>query len=151
MKTRILLLISLLGPFTLELNAATESITLTLPPGFCLLANHLNHGDNSLSTLFPVAPIESQVLKFANNNYVMDIFDGNTWLNDAGDPSRTTISPGQGFFFFNPGSQNFQVTFTGDIPQGPQMICFPPGFSLVGSPGPRPLFLNSSNDLPRVL
>jgi len=157
MKTKTLLMMvassaGALCAMTSQIEAATQSIPLSLPPGFCLLANNLHVGDNRLNTVFPSVPVESQVLKFANNNYTADIFDGSNWLDAlTGNPSRTTVSPGEGFFFFNPSSQNLQVTFTGEVPQGPLTICFPPGFALVGSPVPRPLFLNSSNGFPRAL
>lgn len=140
-----------LGTMTSQINAATESITLTLSPEFCLLANNLNVGDNSLNAVFPSVPVESQVLKYANNNYTVDIFDGSVWLdNGTGNPSTTRVSPGEGFFFFNPSSQNLQVTLTGEVPQGVISICFNPGFSLVGSPVPRP-FSGYATNFPRVL
>lgn len=152
MKTKLPLLLAFLCTFTSKTDAATESITLTLPPGFCLLANHLDHGDNSLNTILPNVPAETQVLKFANNNYTASIFDGTTWLDAlTGEPSRVTVSPGQGFFLFNPVSSNLVVTFTGEARQGVQIVCFPPGFSLVGSPLPEPFVPNSTNGFPRVL
>ena len=152
-KTKALLLgAAALGALVSQAIAATETITLTLPPGLCSTANNLNVGDNSLNAVLPGVPVESQVLKFANNNYVADIFDGSIWLDAAtGEPSNTKISPGQGFFFFNPTSQELQVTLTGDVPQGVITACFNPGFSLVGSPVPRPFSITTPNDLlPRV-
>jgi hypothetical protein len=153
MKTNALLLATAaLGALVSQATAATETFTLTLPPGFCLKANHLNVGDNSLIAVLPAVPVESQVLKFANNNYVADIFDGSVWLEAAtGEPSSTKVSPGEGFFFFNPTSQELQATLTGDVPQGVISICLRPGFSLVGSPVPRPFSVTAPNLLPRVL
>jgi len=152
-KTKALLLgAAALGTLISQSTAATETITLTMPPGFCLKANNLNVGNNTLNAVLPGVPAESQVLKFANGSYVADIFDGSVWLDSStGEPSSTRVSPGQGFFFFNPTSQELQATLTGEVPQGDVSICFGPGFNLVGSPVPRPVSLTSSNGFPQVL
>jgi len=144
--------VAAIGILMSNATAATESITLTLPPGFSLLANHLDHGDNTLNTVLPGVPVESQVLKFANNNYVAAIFDGTTWLDAAtGNPSSLTVSPGEGFFFFNPTLMDMVATFTGEVRQGPQTICFLPGYTLVGSPVPEPFSPNAASGFPRIL
>ena len=153
-KTKAFLLgAAAVGTLLSHATAATETITLTMPPGFCLRANQLNHaGGNGLNNVLPNVPLESQVLKFANNNYTADIFDGTMWVDNAtGNPSTTSVSPGQGFFFFNPTSQELQATLTGDVPQGDVSICFGPGFNLVGSPVPRPVSLTRSNGFPQVM
>ena len=152
MKTKALLLAAAaLGTLISEATAATETVTLTMPPGFCLKANNLNVGDNSLNAVLPGVPVESQVLKFFNGHYSADIFDGSVWLNaTTGEPSSTQVRPGEGFFFFNPTSQELQATLTGDVPQGVISVCFNPGFSLVGSPVPRP-FSGYATNFPRVL
>src|SRR6185503_16565526 len=100
-KTKALLLgAAALGTLISQATAATETITLTMPPGFCLKANNLKVGDNSLNAVLPNVPPESQVLKYFNGNYHADIFDGSVWLDaTTGDPSGTKVSPGEGFFF----------------------------------------------------
>jgi hypothetical protein len=154
MKTKALFLMAAatLGTATAQVPVI-ESVTLTVPPGFCLLANHLDHaGGNTLNAVLPNVPEGSQVLKFANNHYTRDDFSSNDggWIDaETLEPSVRTVSPGEGFFFYNPSSQDLRLTFTGAVRQGVLSICFPPGFSLVGSPVPRPLFLNSTNGFPR--
>jgi hypothetical protein len=155
MKTKALFLMAAatLGTATAQLPVF-ESVTLTVPSGFCLLANHLDHaGGNTLSAVLPNVPEGSQVLKFANNHYTRDDFsieDGG-WIDaETLAPSVRTVSPGEGFFFYNPSSQDLRLTFTGTVRQGVQTICFPPGFSLVGSPVPRP-FSGYATNFPRVL
>jgi hypothetical protein len=134
-----------------QAHAATYTINLSVPPGYCLLANHLIVGNNTLDAVLPNVPVETQVLKFANGNYVSDIFDGSHWLDSlTGNPSTTTLHPGAGFFFFNPILEDVPLTFTGDIPEGPRTICFPPGFSLAGSPVPKPFTPNTEPGFPRV-
>jgi len=141
------------GTLLAQVAAPTESITRTVPPGFCLLANNLNHpGGNNLNSVLPNVPIESQVLKFSNNSYHADIFDGTMWLDAlTGEPSGTAVSPGEGFFFFNPTAQDLEITFTGEAPRGIITIPLRPGFSLVGSPVPRTITLVPTNGFPHVL
>jgi len=152
-KTKALLLgAAALGTLISQATAATETITLTMPPGFCLKANNLKVGDNSLNAVLPNVPPESQVLKYFNGNYHADIFDGSVWLDaTTGDPSGTKVSPGEGFFFFNPTSQDLQVTLTGTVPQGLISVCFNPGFNLVGSPVPRSFSVTAPSGFPLVL
>jgi hypothetical protein len=135
-----------------QVNGATDTITLSVSPGYCLLANHLRIGNNTLDVVLPNVPVETQVLKFANGNYLSDIFDGSHWLDSlTGNPSTTTVNPGEGFFLFNPILEDVLLTFTGDIPEGPVTICFPPGYSLAGSPVPKPFSPNAEPAFPRVL
>jgi hypothetical protein len=104
-------------------------INLTLKPGFNLVANQLKASpNNKLDTVLPAAPLETQVLKFANNNYSSDISDGTSWLDaGSGNPSTTTVAPGEGFFYFNP------------------------GFALVSSIVPQDISLTAANGFPQVL
>jgi len=95
-------------------SSSITNYTLTAQPGFNLIANQLNRSSNGLGTVLPGVPQESQVLKFQNNNYTTDIFDGTDWVNAlTQEPSVTTVSPGEGFFFFNPGPAAVPLTFTG--------------------------------------
>jgi hypothetical protein len=128
-------------------------INLTLAPGFTLAANQLNAtGNNRLDTVLPAAPLETQVLKFANNNYTSDISDGSAWLDNAtGNPSTTTINPGDGFFYFNPGGSPVTATLVGEVPQGDVGFTMGPGFSLVSSKVPQDISLTAANGFPQVL
>jgi hypothetical protein len=128
-------------------------INLTLAPGFNLVANQLNAtGNNRLDTVLPAAPLETQVLKFANNNYTADISDGTAWLDNAtGNPSTTTINPGDGFFYFNPGATPVTATLVGEVPQGDVGFSMGPGFNLVSSKVPQDISLTAANGFPQVL
>jgi hypothetical protein len=128
-------------------------INLTLAPGFNLVANQLNAtGNNGLNTVLPTAPLEAQVLKFANNNYTSDIFDGTAWIdNTTGNPSTTTISPGEGFFYFNPDATAVTATLVGEVPQGDVGFSMVPGYNLISSKVPQDISLTAANGFPQVL
>src|SRR5882672_2548950 len=125
MRTKTLLLTAVLGIAGAATSMAQAVysvnvvgyINLTMKPGFNLVANQLKASpDNKLNSVLPAAPLESQVLKFANNNYSTDISDGSVWLDNAtGNPSATTVSPGEGFFFYNPGTVNSTATLVGEV------------------------------------
>jgi hypothetical protein len=129
-------------------------INLTLKPGFNLVANQLNASpNNKLDTVLPAAPLETQVLKFANNNYSSDISDGTSWLDaNSGNPSATLVAPGEGFFYFNPGNADVTTTLVGEVKTGPGLtVALPPGFALVSSIVPQDISLTAANGFPQVL
>lgn len=128
-------------------------INLTMKPGFNLVANQLKNGNNNLSTILPGAANEAQVLKFANNNYNIDITDGVDWFDfNTGEPSTTTVNPGEGFFFFQPNAAGSStVTLVGEVTTGNGLsVSFPRGFSLVSSIVPQQIDLTSANGFPLV-
>jgi hypothetical protein len=160
MRTKTLLLTAALGVIGAASSMAqvysvnsVGYINLTLAPGFNLVANQLNAtGNNRLDTVLPAAPLETQVLKFSNNNYSADISDGSAWLDNAtGNPSTTTINPGDGFFYFNPGASAVTATLVGEVPQGDVGFSMAPGFSLVSSKVPQDISLTAANGFPQVL
>ena len=122
-------------------------------PGFNLVANQLNRTpNNSLNNAISGVPIESQVLKFENNNYTVEFYDGTGWIKPNGDPGTLTANPGSGFFFFNPNPANLTVTLVGEVPQGTGLtVPLPPGFSLVSSIVPQAVPLTPENGFPNVL
>jgi hypothetical protein len=129
-------------------------VNLSLAPGFNLVANQLTASpNNKLDTVLPAAVLESQVLKFANNNYSSDISDGTSWLDaGTGNPSATTVSPGEGFFFFNPGSTPVTSTLVGEVKTGNGLtVPLPPNFSLDSSIVPQDISLSAANGFPQVL
>jgi len=129
-------------------------INLTMKPGFNLVANQLKASpNNKLDSVLPAAPLESQVLKFVNNDYVIDISDGANWLDNAtGNPSATTVTPGEGFFFLNPGNADTTVTLVGEVTTGNNLgVALAPGFNLVSSIVPQQIDLTAANGFPQVL
>lgn len=156
---------ALLGLAALAVSVATVSAqnvyslnvvgyyNLTMKPGFNLVANQLNTSNNTLNAVLPAAPIESQVLTYANNAYTIDISDGTAWVDaNTGDPSTTSVAPGKGFFYFNPATADATVTFVGEVTQGTGLtVTNKPGFNLVSSIVPQAIPLTAANGFPQVL
>lgn len=117
--------------------------------GFTLMANQLNNGTNGLNQVLPNPADGAQVLKFANNSYNTDIAVGGAWYDaNSGDPTATRVSPGEGFFFYNPGAVT-PITFVGEVPQGALSVTLNPNFTLVGNPYPAVLNL-AANSFPQA-
>jgi hypothetical protein len=129
-------------------------INLNLRPGFNLIANQLNGSpNNKLDTVLPGVPVESQVQKFTGTGFNVDIYDGTAWLDNAtGNPSVTTVSPGEGFFFFNPGNSAVPATLVGEVVTGTGLtVPIGPGFSLVSSIVPQDISLTAANGFQQVV
>jgi hypothetical protein len=125
-------------------------INLTIPNGYSLICNQLTLSNNTLNAVLPNVPPDSLVLTFANNDYKVDVFDGSAWLdNNTAEPSTTTLPPGKGFFFNNPGAQ-MTLTFIGDVVQGSNNIALPNGYTLVGNPVPQAIPLTAANGFPQI-
>jgi hypothetical protein len=121
-------------------------INLAIQPGFNLVANQLKASpNNSLGSVMPLVATETQVLKFVNNNYTADIFDGSGWLdNSTGEPSTTTVAPGEGFFLYSPGAAT--VTLVGEVTTGNNLpVNMGAGFTLISSIVPQTIALDPSN------
>ena len=118
-----------------------------------MVANQLNRtSNNKLNDVITGVPIESQVLKFANNSYSQELFDGAAWITPDGNPGTISASPGEGMFFFNPTAGDVTVTLVGEVPQGANLtVALPPGFALVSSIVPQAIALTPANGFPNVL
>jgi hypothetical protein len=127
-------------------------INATMSPGFNLVANQLNATpNNGLNSVLPTVTEESQVLKYVGGNYTSDIYLGGAWLDSVtGDPTTTSVAPGEGFFFFNPAAGNATVTLVGEVPQGDVGLTIVPGFSLLSSKVPQDIDLTGANGFPQV-
>lgn len=128
-------------------------INLTMKPGFNLVANQLNASpNNKLDTVLPAAALASELLKFSNNNFTSAISDGANWIDPAtGDPSPLTVSPGEGFFFFNPDATDAMVTLVGEVKTGSSTVTLIPGFNMISTVVPQDLSLTAANGFPQVL
>jgi hypothetical protein len=129
-------------------------INLNLRPGYSLIANQLvATPNNKLDTVLPGVPIESQVQKFTGTGFNVDIYDGTAWLDNAtGNPSATTVSPGEGFFFFNPTGSAITSTLVGEVRTGNGLtVPLGPGYSLVSSIVPQDISLTAANGFPQRL
>jgi hypothetical protein len=124
-------------------------INITVGSGYTLCANQLNNGTNGITQVLANAPDNAVVLKFMHNDYKMDIAVGGAWYdNNTGDPSETTLNPGEGFFYNNPGATT-NVTLSGEVPQGTGLaVKLPRGYALVGTYTPEALALSAANGFP---
>jgi len=134
---------------------AVGYINLTMKPGYNMVANQLNRtAANKLNDVITGVPIESQVLKFdnASNSYVIEFFDGATWITPEGNPGSLDAKPGSGLFFFNPGGADLTVTLVGEVPQGNGLtVALPGGYSLISSIVPQQIALTAANGFPQTL
>ena len=128
-------------------------INLTMKPGFNLVANQLKASpNNGLNSVLPNANLASAVYKFSNatGNFTIDYSDGSAWFTPEGVPTTTTVSPGEGFFFFNPDSTDAGVTLVGEVTTGNNLqVSLPTGFSLVSSVVPQDIALTAANGFPQ--
>src|SRR5439155_8655155 len=121
-------------------NLATN--TLTLPPGWSLIANPLFHlrgttlrdaiPDNTVGELVKQAPRGTVLLEFDNATQRFtrkNVFQRGRWSNP-----QETLAPGEGAFLFNPTRGPLAVSFTGNWWYGALSVSA--GLSLISSPGP---------------
>jgi len=109
-----------------------------LTAGFNLIANPLNNGTNSLSSLFPSAGFGDTVFTYnpAGGTFTSSLYLG-SW-----DPNLV-IAPGQGFWYgANAAMTN---TFVGEVMQGSLTNPIPLGFSLKSSQVPQADTLGNLN------
>jgi hypothetical protein len=119
---------------------------VTATPGYILTANQLDNGTNGLNQVLGTGGAGDQVLTFRNNSYNVDISDGTQWVDgNTGNPTTTTVSPGQGFFYLNSQGAPETITIVGQVRQGALSTVYGAGFTLVSTPVPVALGLNSNN------
>lgn len=106
----------------------TETFTLTLPPGYSLIANPLIQGDNTITELFPHIPPTSQIAKWQGNGYTVNQFQFGAWTH----PDQT-LKPGEGAFFNNPLDETTEITFKGIVPE-PFLPEIHAGYNLISLP-----------------
>jgi hypothetical protein len=126
------------------------NVTVKGNNGLNLIANQLNNGTNGLNQVIPApgAQVGDQLLTFTGTDYNVDVFDGSAWLdNNSGNPTATTVSPGQGFFYV-PAGANTTLTFVGEVPQGTLNLALPATLALVSTKTPQALELSAANGFP---
>ena len=153
MKTTTVLVCAALGFSTINVfaqsNVYSSNIvgyaTVTLPPGYSLLANPLSagltNGGNEIGLEIP----GEIILTWLGSNFKYTQFDptlgiGTGWLDASLHPTPPPVlPPGVGFFFFNPLNTPTNFTFIGQVVPGPastNYLAIAPGYSLLGSPLP---------------
>ncbi len=117
--------------FTLFGPAGGESYTLTIPQGISTIANHLNHGGNTLAEILPNMPEGTLLYKYEPSR---SSFSANHYQSGAWSRPQETLAPGEGAFIRNPGNE-FTITFTGTKPsaQLPQLYR---GYNFISLPVP---------------
>ena len=149
MRTKTLLLTAVLGVASIFAALAADPVysvnavgyvNVVLQPGFTIVANPLNAGDNHLSKIFPAnMPSGTTIYRQVNNkfvisNFIPDDFGVLNWDNDW------EIKPGEGFFVKNPTQAAVTVTFVGEVMQstaGPLANPMVAGFNLTASMVPQ--------------
>jgi hypothetical protein len=126
---------SVVAQSTLYSSNIVGYATVTILPGYSLLANPLSAGlTNGANEIMPV--LDGEVILTWNGaffNEVMYDSGAGGWVqaDDVTPAHPPSLPPGKGFFFFNPNPTATNFTFIGQVVPG----CFPlaPGFSLIGS------------------
>jgi hypothetical protein len=106
--------------------SAPDSYSVILRPGYNLIANHLNAGNNNINLVIPVFTDGGSLFKwnndlaaFENPQMCGSAFGG--WVDSIfGAPSTTTLSPGETALIQNPNPAAYVLTFTG-APQEPSL------------------------------
>jgi hypothetical protein len=163
-KFFIALWISMLASHMMAQSTAFSSnivgyATLSIPPGYSLLANPLTSGEtNGANEIMPI--LDGEIILTWNGGSFDEVMYDSTaggWV--LGDDITVTqppsLPPGSGFFFFNPNPTATNVTFVGQVVPGPSSTAFVVlrgGYSLVGSPLPATVALitNTPVSLPII-
>jgi len=141
MRTKTLLLTAAIGAVGIASSMAQAVYSVnyvgyvnkSLAPGFNLIANPLNNGNNQVQTLFPSAPFGSTIYKYDGVNFQQADYFG-AWVS-GGD---LVLAPGEGFFFYNADAGQFAVTFVGEGQEGPNLMNpIPLGLSMRASKIPQ--------------
>src|SRR5689334_10593256 len=83
--------------------------TVTIPPGYSLLANPLSVGTNGANEIMPILDGET-ILTWNGTSFVQVGYDSGApvpgWVGADGTTPAVppSLPPGKGFFFFNPNS-----------------------------------------------
>ena len=141
MRTKTLLLTAFVG--ALGFTAAQAQVysvnavgyvNKSIPAGFSIVANPLNHGENKVADVFGANPGPLTVYRFGDDGFAINSYDTDfeEWTN--GDD---VINPGEGFFVLNDSDAAVNITFVGEVPQGDLSNALPGGFSIRSSQVPQ--------------
>lgn len=153
MRTKTLALSALLGMIgagtamsqsvVYSLNAVGY-VTVTMPPGFCMISCQLQTTNNTVAGLLNDASgvyDGCNVYKWVNSGsrYEIDTGDsqGSSYSANGWDNNGTiTMNPGEAIWFQNEFTTNVSVTFVGTVPQGTNVVTLNSGFNMASSPVP---------------
>jgi hypothetical protein len=112
-------------------------VNQVIPSGYSLIANPLSAGVSNGVNEVMVPPDACIVQSFNGISYDTRTLDGSDWLSlpSFAPSSPPTVTPGNGFFFYNPGAA-YTNTWVGEVRPAPgttNTMSMPSGYSLVGS------------------
>jgi|GEM_PF-2038184 len=113
--------------------AETNWYSVIAPPGFSLIANHFEHGSNTVAEVLPSVPQGTMLYKWVvtNGTYTVNQFIDGAWL-----VPEQTLGPGEGAFVRNPTTNSFQLTFSGEPPKKTSLPLLYHGWNLISLPSP---------------
>ena len=119
--------------------------TVTVPPGFSLIANPLKGPAETAAELFKGMPDGTALSKFDNQLYRLthNAVEAGTWTNPT-----ETLSLGEGAILFNPTSEYKKLRFVGKVNQSSFSTPIPAGFSMRSSALPQPGRLDTDLGFP---
>lgn len=106
--------------------AAPCSYSITVPPGYSMIANQCDSmgvGGNTLNNVFPGVPNGSRIYKFNKVGQVFDppsMFSGGVWS------LNYTLDPGEGAFFYNPTTSPLVLNISGNAHTPVLPLTLPP-------------------------
>src|SRR5579884_2432819 len=104
--------------------------TITLAPGFSMVANPFNAPSNTVAELFKGLPEGTAVNKFDTRLFGLNenIFKNGRWSH-----SGETLVPGEGAILFNPTSDYKPLNLVGEVMEDDYSLPIPAGFSIRSS------------------
>ncbi len=109
-------------------------VSISLPPGFSMIANPLEGPGNGVGEVFNGWPDGTTLNKFDTRRFQLseNAVKLGRWANPA-----ERLQPGEGAIFLNPTSEYRSVCFTGQVTQGNLSVPIPAGFSVRSSQLPQ--------------
>lgn len=105
-------------------------VSITLPPGFSLIANPFQRGNNIVAESFKGWKDGTTVNKF---DTLLVRLTENAVKNGKWTNSNMQLFPGEGAIFFNPTDDYKTHSFVGEVREGSSTVPIPSGFSLRSS------------------
>jgi hypothetical protein len=108
--------------------------SVSLPPGFSMIANPLKGPNNTIGAMFKDWPDGTTLSKFDTRFFKLseNAVKEKKWTNPL-----ETLLPTEGAIFYNPTSDYKSHTFVGEVVQGEVSVPIPAGFSVRSSPMPQ--------------
>lgn len=139
MRTKLLLSAAVLGVAGIIAASAqvysvnvVGYINVPVPPGFSMIANQLDSGDNTVGNLMPAPPEGTTLYKFVGGAFAINAFEFGEWsIPDM------TLEPGEGAFINNTSGAEFMALFVGEVKQGALTTPLTAGFQIVSSQVPQ--------------